>query len=193
MTQYAVEGVAKENKKLRKKLAKQQEEFNNYREELANQVGEELAKQREELANQREEIDELRQRLEQVKEESLGCGPPIGDLSIGDLSIGYLSIGVSKQSTGGGVKTEASFLNGHDYTYIGSAYGEIVNAVIKTGCCAEVGDGSEEDKKKQKQRERVQKTRVDCKVCGGVSSTDKHRKLSHENSSVHQKALGGGN
>ena len=110
MTQYAVEGVTKENKKLRKKLAKQQQEFNNYREELANQVGEELAKQREELAKQREEfnnfrvdmaklledmakdMDELRGRLEDE-----GCGPPIGELSVG----GDLSIGDSKQIGGG--------------------------------------------------------------------------------------------
>jgi hypothetical protein len=163
MTQYAVEGVTKENKKLRKKLAKQQQEFNNYCEELANQVGEELAKQREEFNNFRVEMakdmDELRG--------NLGCGPPL------------------KQE----VKTEAEFLNGHEYTFIGSASGEIVNTVIK--CCAEVGDGG--SKVKQRQRERVQKTRVDCKVCGGVSSTDKHRKLRHEKSSLHQKALGGGN
>jgi hypothetical protein len=160
MTQYAVEGVTKENKKLRKMLAKQREELAKQREEFNNF--------RVEMAKLLEDMDKLRGRLEDE-----GCGPPIGDL---------------KQ--GGGVKTEASFLNGHEF---GSASGDIVNALLKNGCCVEVGDGSEEDKKKQKQRERVQKTRIDCKVCGGVSSTDKHRKFMHENSSLHQKALGGGN
>ena len=164
MTQYAVEGVTKENKKLRKKLAKQQQEFNNYREELANQVGEELAKQREELAMQREELAKQREELAKQREEfnnfrldmgelrgHLGCGPPL------------------KQ----GVKTEAEFLNGHEYTFLGSASGEIVNALIKKGNTEQGGGGCE---------------RFHC-VCGGNVKNEKRAIYAHNRQPMHTKYM----
>ncbi len=162
----------KENKKLRKKLAKQQQEFNNYREELANQVGEELAKQREELAKQREELAKQREELAKQREElakqreelakqreefnnfrldmdelrgNLGCGPPL------------------KQE----VKTEAEFLNGHEF---GSASGEIVNALIKKGT-TEQGGGCE---------------RFHC-VCGGNVKNEKRAIYAHNRQPMHTK------
>jgi hypothetical protein len=143
MTQYAVEGVAKENKKLRKKLAKQQEELAKQREEL-NNFRVDMAKLLEEMAK---DMDKLRGRLEDE-----GCGPPL------------------KQ--GGGVKTEAEFLNGHDYTFLGSACGEIVNALMKQGT-AEQGGGCE---------------RFHC-VCGGNVKNEKRAIYAHNRQPMHTKYM----
>jgi predicted nuclease with TOPRIM domain len=148
MTQYAVEGVTKENKKLRKKMAKQQEELAKQQEEF-NNFRVEMAKLLEEMAK---DMDKLRGRLEDE-----GCGPPIGDLSIGDL----------KQ--GGGVKTEAEFLNGHEF---GSACGEIVNALMKQGT-AEQGGGCE---------------RFHC-VCGGNVKNEKRSIHAHNKQPMHTKYM----
>ncbi len=150
MTQYAVEGVTKENKKLRKKLAKQQEElamqreeFNNFRVDMANLL-EDMAK----------DMDKLRGRLEHD-----GCGPHIGDLSIG---------GELKQ--GGGVKIEASFLNGHEFC---SASGDIVNALMKQGTTEQGGGGCE---------------RFNC-VCGGNVKNEKRAIYAHNRQPMHTKYM----
>ena len=134
MTQYAVEAVTKENNKLRKKLAKQQEEFNNYREELANQVGEELAKQREDMTKQREDMAKQLEDMAKLLEDMAK--------NMDELCGVFGRRGMPlKQSVGGGVKTEAEFLNGHEYTFLGSAYGEIVNALITKGTTEQDGGG----------------------------------------------------
>ena len=152
MTQYAVEGVTKENKKLRKKLAKQQEEFNNYREELAMQR-EELAMQREDMAKQLEDMAKLLEDMAKNMDELCGAfgrrGMPL------------------KQE----VKTEADFLNGHEYTFIGSASGEIVNALIKKGTTEQGGGGCE---------------RFHC-VCGGNVKNEKRAIYAHNRQPMHTK------